>query len=425
LPGTRAALTSTPPANLRKGFAILAASLLYCRGRPDARGVSDGRGQSCLGGELVAKQLVLSVAALLAMSLTTFLTVPPTAAQTYPYPQGYQGYTPGAYPPDPNAQYYGQYNYGGYAPPAYGNGALYGQSYNYGYGAYPGQSGYAPPPAYTGYASAYPSYYGAPPQAPGYYGQNQSYPAPGYYGQPQAYPPPNYYGGYQPPYPGAFDANLMVPPPLGLPYAPPPTVSPNGFTLTATLTGPNAAVLSWNGIPGAVSYAIYQATNNGPLQFTSTSTGTKANVPLNFGSMAFQVHALTSGGAELLQSNVATPVPGPVPGLASSVTTAGGPGVPYAANSSVIANLQQGASFTGAPIIVTVLDSAHAPVSGRLVNLVASRQGDTVAPANGTTPVTDQSGRAAFIVRPSQPGQGTFTAYVDGIQVGQTLVNFQ
>jgi hypothetical protein len=385
----------------------------------------------------VAKQLGLGVAAVIALSVMWTLAVPGAAAQTYQYPQGYQGYGQGAYPPDPNAQYYGQYNYGGYAPPAYGSGALYGQSYNYGYGAYPGAGSYGAPPVYTGYGSAYPSYYGAPGQAPGYYGQTPPYQASGYYGQNPAYPPPGYYGqnpayppptGYQPPYPGQgyYDPNVFVPPPLGLPYAPPPTASPNGFTLTATLTGPNAATLTWNSIPGAVSYAIYQASNNGPLQFTSTSTSTSANVPLTFGSMAFQVHALASGGSELLQSNVATPMAGPVPGLASSFNAVGGPGVPNAANSSVIANLQQGASFTGAPIIVTVLDIAHAPVVGHLVTLVASRQAlDTVMPANGTTPVTDQSGRAIFNVRPGQPGQATFTAYVDGIQVGQTLVNFQ
>lgn len=374
----------------------------------------------------MAKQLVLGVAALVALLVAWVLTAPGAAAQTYPYPQGYQGYAQGAYPPDPYAQYYGQYNYGGYAPQPYGSGALYGQSYNYGYGAYPGPSGYAAPPAYTGYGSAYPSYYGAPYQAPGYYGQNPPYQPPGYYGQNQAYPPPNYYGGYQPPYQGAYDPNVLVPPPLGLPYAPPPTGSPNGFTLTATLTGPNAAMLSWNGIPGAVAYAIYQATNNGPLQFTSTSTSTSASVPLNFGSMAFQVRALASGGSELLQSNVATPVPGPLPGLASSFSATSGPGVPYAANSSVTANVQQGSLFIGTQITVTVLDSARAPVSGRLVTLVSSRQGiDTVMPANGTSPVTDQGGRVFFNVRPGQAGQATFTAYVDGIQIGQTLVNFQ
>jgi len=65
-------------------------------------------------------------------------------------------------------------------------------------------------------------------------------------------------------------------------------------------------------------------------------------------------------------------------------------------------------------------------VSGRLVTLVSSRQGlDTIMPANGSTPVTDQSGRVFFNVRPGQAGQATFTAYVDAIQVGQTLVNFQ
>jgi hypothetical protein len=60
------------------------------------------------------------------------------------------------------------------------------------------------------------------------------------------------------------------------------------------------------------------------------------------------------------------------------------------------------------------------------VSLVSSRQGiDNIVPANGTTPVTDGSGRVFFNVRPGQPGQATFTAYVDNNYLGQTLVNFQ
>jgi hypothetical protein len=359
----------------------------------------------------VASKMFMRTGALAAALLMASMAAPGAGAQSYPYPQ--QGYPQGYYPPDPYSQYYGQY-YGTY-PQQYGPGY---NSYGYGGYGYGGPSAYGPPPAYTGYGSAYgPSYaYGAP------------YQAPGAYGQPPAYPPPSYYaGGYPPPYPGQtyYDANLAAPP-LGLPYAPPPTTSPNGFTLTATLTGPNAALLSWNGIPGAVSYALYQAVNNGPLQFASTTTSTSANVPLNYGSVAFQVRALSNGGAELVQSNVATPAPGPALGIGASQNYPTGPGVPSPSNSTVAANVQQGSLFFGTQITVTVLDSGRMPVTGRLVSLVSSRQGyDTITPANGSTPVSDGSGRAFFNVRGGQPGQATFTAYVDNIPIGQTLVNFQ
>jgi len=355
----------------------------------------------------VAKQAVMRAGAIAAVLLIVILTAPSAAAQSYPYPP--QGYAQGYYPPDPYSQYYGQY-YGAYAPPGQG----------YGYGGYGAPGAYGPPPAYTGYASAYGPYYGAP-------YQGSPYQAPGYYGAPPAYPPAGYYGGYPPP-PGQayYDPNLMAPP-LGLPYAPPPTTSSNGFTLTATLTGPNAATLTWNAIPGAVSYAIYQGINGAPLQFASTSTSTSANVSLGMGTYAFQVHALASGGADLMVSNVATPVPGPIPGLGAPQNYPTGPGVPSPQNSSVTANIQQGSLFFGTQITVTVLDAARAPVSGRYVTLVSSRQGmDQITPANGTSPVTDGSGRVFFNVRPGQPGQANFTAYVDGnIQIGQTVVNFQ
>jgi len=356
----------------------------------------------------VSKQTFTWITALAAMLLAGSATAPGAVAQTYPYPQGYQGYPQGYYPPDPYGQYYG---YGSYGPPPYGQG----------YGPY-GYGGYGAPPAYTGYGSAYGPYYGAPYQAPGYYGQNPAYPPPN-----SAYPPPNYYGGYPPPYQGQPYYNpSQMPPPLGLPYAPPPTTSDNGFLLTATVTGPNAATLTWNAVPGAVSYAIYQSVNGGPLQFSSTSTSPGANVPLGMGTYAFQVHALGSGGSDLLLSNVATPTQGSPLGPAAPQGYQTGPGVPSPSNSSVTANVQQGSLFIGTQITVTVLDSGRMPVSGHLVSLVSSRGIDNVMPANGTTPVTDGSGRAYFNVRPGQPGQANFTAYVDGnIQIGQTVVNFQ
>jgi len=192
------------------------------------------------------------------------------------------------------------------------------------------------------------------------------------------------------------------------------------------LTGPNGAQLTWNGIPGAVSYAIYQSINNGPLQFASTSTSTSTSVPLSYGGMSFQVRALASGGSELMQSNVATPVPGPALGAGTPQNILTGPGVPSQSQSSVTANVQQGSLFIGTQITVTVMDDGRMPVSGRLVTLVSSRPTyDTIMPANGTTPVTDGSGRVFFNVRGSQPGQSSFQAYVDNILVGSTVVNFQ
>jgi hypothetical protein len=372
----------------------------------------------------VTKQAIVRLAALAALLLAWSVAVPGATAQTYPYPQqGYPqgGYPQSYYPTDPYSQYYGQYYgqygggyYGGYAQQPYGSG-YYGQGYNpygYGYGSYGGA--YGPPPAYNGYGSTYGPYYGAQYQPPAYYGQNP------------AYPPSGYYGGYAPPYGGQgyVDPNLIAPP-LGLPYAPPPVNNAGGFNLTATLSGPNQATLTWNGVPGAVSYAIYQAINNGALQFASTSTSTSAVVPLNYGGMAFQVHALSSGGADLLVSNVATPAQGPVLGPGVPQNYQGGPGVPSQSNSSVTANIQQGSLFIGTQITVRVADSGGAPVTGRFVALTPSRGGIDVQPFNGGTPVTDGSGRAFFTARAMQPGQATFTATVDGYQVGQTLVNFQ
>jgi hypothetical protein len=382
----------------------------------------------------VAKQATIRVAAVAAMLLLCSVATPGAAAQTYPYPQ--QGYPQGGYsqvsyptdpysqyssqyygPTDPYSQYYGQSGggyYGGYAPQQYGG--AYGQGYNpYGYGAGGYGGTYAPPPTYNGYGSAYGPYYGA------------QYQPSAYYGQPPASQPPPYYGAYAPPYTGQsyVDPNLLTPP-LGLPYAPPPVSNPSGFPLTATLSGPGQATLTWNAIPGAVSYAIYQSVNNGALQFASTSTSTSATVPLNYGGMSFQVRALGSGGAELLSSNVATPAPGAVAGPGVPQNYLGCPGVPNQSNSSVTANIQQGSLYLGTQITVRVADSGGAPVTGRFVALQSSRGGvDNVQPANGSTPVTDGSGRAFFTARASQPGQATFTATVDGYQVGQTLVNFQ
>lgn len=317
---------------------------------------------------------------------------------------------------------------------------MYGPSYSpygYGYGPYGGQGAYNAPYAYQGYGTAVNPYYGAPPQPPGYYGANPAYPPP-YYGAAPAYPPQGYYGGgpalpapsgyyggIPPTSPGQgyYDPN-QVAPPLGLPYGTTTASGTPGFTLTATLTGPNQATLNWSALPGAVSYAVYQATNGGPLQFASTSTATQTIVPLSQGSYAFAVHALASGGSDFAVSNVASPAPGLAPG-AMGAGIPSGPGVPSQSYSSVASSLQSGSLFFGTQITVTVRDAGGVPIPGKFVSLMSTRGGDGITPANGSTPVTDGGGRAVFAVRAGQPGQATFTAYVDNVQVGQTLVNFQ
>jgi hypothetical protein len=379
----------------------------------------------------VGKQAGLRGAALVALLAGWIGLAPGTAAQTQPYPYPQQGY----YPTDPYSQYYGQYGYGGYGVQQYGNSGVYGPSYSpygYGYGPYGGQSAYNAPYAYQGYGTALNPYYGAPAQPPGYYGTSPAYQPP-YYGATAPYQPPGYYGsGSQLPAPygyyGAVPPNPADPSQaaaLGLTYGTQAASGTPGFVLTATLAGPNFATLSWTGLSGAVSYAIYQSNNGAPLQFASTSTATQANVPLGQGSYAFAIHAIASGGSDFAVSNVASPVPGALPSATAQGALPPGPGVPSPNFSSVTSSLQSGSLFFGTQITVTLRDAAGVPVVGKFVSLLSTRAGDNITPANGSTPVTDGGGRALFMVRPVQPGQATFTAYVDSQQVGQTLVNFQ
>jgi hypothetical protein len=215
-------------------------------------------------------------------------------------------------------------------------------------------------------------------------------------------------------------------PPSTPSYTPtaPAFASAGSFPLTATITTPGAATLSWNVVPGAVSYTIYQGINGAPLQFASTTTQTTATVPLGPGAYTFQVHALASGGSEVGVSNVATPAPGPPPGF-QPAGLPGGPGAASPANSSVLANPQVASMVYGTQITVIVLDSNRSPVVGHTVYLTSSRGSDAITPAFGTTPVTDNNGRVVFQVRPASPGQAVFTANVDGVPLSSAPVTFQ
>jgi hypothetical protein len=105
---------------------------------------------------------------------------------------------------------------------------------------------------------------------------------------------------------GAPPAALAVPPAAGPGGVPPPSLGPPGatgagFPLTARPTGPDSARLEWPMLPGATSYAVYQAQGSTPLAFAfSTGQGnTTLSGLTNAAGYTFQVRARNAADQEL------------------------------------------------------------------------------------------------------------------------------
>ncbi len=276
----------------------------------------------------------------------------------------------------------------------------------YGYGAPYGYYG-AP---YYGYSPYYSyGYYGAPYY--GYPGYNAYYP----YGYP--YPTP-YYGGY----PYAAYAPYGAPPPLGaivVPYGtvPPGYAGAGAFQLTATMAGPNVATLSWNPVPGAVSYTIYQGVNGGPLTFVQQTTSTTVTVPVTPpNSYVFQVHALGSSGFEIGVSNLSPPL------FAGISAPFAGFGAVSATTSTVSSPTTTTSWIYPTQVTVVVRNAAGQPLPGVPVVMMASRPGDMVTPSSVPT---DGNGMAVFTLKGGAPGTATFTPVAGGVPLTPVTITFQ
>ncbi|HEY7060456.1 MAG TPA: fibronectin type III domain-containing protein [Chloroflexota bacterium] len=123
------------------------------------------------------------------------------------------------------------------------------------------------------------------------------------------------------PLPGAPPAGLAIPPaagPGGVPLAapggmPPGAVGPaglsggagGGFPLNLTRTGADGVRLEWPPIPGAATYAVYQAQGSTPLAF-AFSTDIRTNTTLtglsNPAGYQFQVRARNAADQEISSS---------------------------------------------------------------------------------------------------------------------------
>ena len=350
---------------------------------------------------------------------------PPTYNPADPYSQYYSGQF---YPPSPNpTASYSQFQQS-YVPGQYYN---YGQPYNYaqpppgspgtsavyGYGGYPSNG---PGSAYVGYGYNTPAYqgYGSPFAPPGYgyaYAPYSQYPGAGYY--------PGYLGGYP----------SYLSPPAAFTGA----ASGGGtFTVTATLAAPGSATITWNPVPMAISYAVYQGVNGTPPTLVTTTPSTTINLPLIGGSSVFQVHALGVNGVEVGVSNYSQPVqasawgaqfPGgypynnyPYPGGAPY---SGLPSQPSPATSTALVTPNPAPITTTAQLVVNVLDLNRAPVQGRNVVVTSSRgPSDVITPSS--SPVTDVNGRVYFNVRGGSPGPASLIVTVDNIPLQPVVINF-
>jgi hypothetical protein len=425
--------------------------------------------------------------ALIGAMLTVWLGVAPGAgAQSYPDP--YWGQYPGQYPPatptygypDPYAgQYTGQYP-GQYPTPTYGYPGGYlggptGYYSGYGYPGYgPAASTYATP--YYGYPGSgggqytygtpyfdYASYYGNP--SAGYAG---GYGAPSTYGYSSGYPQPSYgstYNPYQYQYPGysgyspytsqSYAGYVPPPAPLGSlvsPYSQYPGYSQysgystgqypayttgqypaygtgtGAFQLTATQSGANMAILSWNVVPGAGTYQIYQGLNGQPMTPVTTANTTSTSVPMGAGgSYVFQVAAIGPNGFEMGRSNYSQPLvagtgypgayPPPYPGAYGAVGS-------VSPSSSTVVAAQSFVSGTyGTQITVTVRDMTGRGLAGQVVTVTPTRFTDSATPVSGNG-MTDGGGTAFFTVR-GTPGQATFTTVAGGVALAPVTITFQ
>lgn len=171
-----------------------------------------------------------------------------------------------------------------------------------------------------------------------------------------------------------------------------------GFPVTATLTDPTSATITWPALPGAVAYTILQGINGAPLQPWGPAAGTTAVVPLSQPGAVyvFQVRALGPNGIVLGVSTTTPPLT-----AGGGLGTIGGAlpsGVPSGTVSQFVVPAGP-VSVTTAPGGVTVTaqvrDAQGTPLANVLVAATAAPTGAAITPVQ---PLTDASGTATFLV---------------------------
>src|SRR5581483_5509350 len=164
--------------------------------------------------------------------------------------------------------------------------------------------------------------------------------------------------------------------PFGQPLPPPPAGAPGAAATTLSIVAPpNGTIgLSWNGVPGAVAYRIYDTLASAPLNYSVAQT-----VPQSIGQIVSSglLPGLTPGAPYLIQIRAVDPngLESPVP---AAVQITGAPPIAGGAGTSLTVVSTTGTSVTlswmpvpGATFMVLQSSSPSGPFAPAITSAVS------------------------------------------------------